>query len=315
MGTLSRLTGLKPELLRAWQRRFGLFEPERTAGGHRMYTADDLRLALFVGELVDSGRSIGELARRGRPELLREARERLPDLDVVGPEALAATARPAVAASLSRAQMTALCDRVVEASVALDPSALRAAIDRAVAGGDVEQFIDGLVKPASIRIGELWQSGECSVAGEHLASSMLRDRLHAFLNDANPPAGRTAPEAVVACLPGDFHENGALIAAVRLAGLGWRVSWLGAATPLADLDKLCRSRRPHAVYVSATLPELFAAARDGLLALARRWSGAFELVIGGQGAPEADADLAAAGARLSRRWAPPELPADNAPPA
>ena len=59
IGALSRITGLKPELLRAWQRRFQLFEPERTQGGQRLYTPDDLRVAVYVRDLLARGRSIG----------------------------------------------------------------------------------------------------------------------------------------------------------------------------------------------------------------------------------------------------------------
>ena len=138
---------------------------------------------------------------------------------------------------------------------------------------------------------------------------MVRERLLRLLSDGSPPPGRAAPEALVACAPDDFHENGALTVAVRLVALGWRVTWLGAATPLGDLDKACRTRRPHAVLVSATTDASFAACREGLLAFARRWAGAFELRVGGGGTPEQDDELADAGVQLSRHWSPPKTPA------
>ncbi len=299
IGTLSRLSGLKPELLRAWQRRFQLFEPERTEGSHRLYTPDDLRLALYLRDLVASGQTIGALASRGRAALLSEAQEQLPDLDVATLRAVPSTPRS------TDEQLTELAAQVVRSAVELDPGPLAAALDRGLASCTPEQFLSRVVRPVSHRIGELWAQGECSVAGEHLASSMLRERLLRLLQNGAPPDGRAAPEALVACAPDDFHENGALMTAVRLVGLGWRVTWLGAATPLTDLDKACRSRRPHAVYVSATLTASFEACRDGLLAFARRWQGAFELRIGGGGVPEQDAELSAAGAELSPRWSPP----------
>ena len=70
MGTLARMTGLPPVLLRAWERRYGLLAPERTDGGHRMYTEDDVRVLRRVRELLDQDRSIGEVAALGRRALL-----------------------------------------------------------------------------------------------------------------------------------------------------------------------------------------------------------------------------------------------------
>src|SRR4051812_9021288 len=42
IGELSRRSGVSPELLRAWERRYGLLDPQRSAGGLRLYTGDDL---------------------------------------------------------------------------------------------------------------------------------------------------------------------------------------------------------------------------------------------------------------------------------
>ena len=299
IGTLSRLSGLKPELLRAWQRRFQLFEPERTDGSHRLYTPDDLHLALYLRELVGSGRSIGALANRGRAALLAEARVQLPDL------ATAALRSPPAAVRSTDEALADLCAQVVGSAVDIDRAKLELALDRSLESCSAEQFITQVVHPASGRIGELWEQGRCSVAGEHLASAMMRDRLLRLVRAGAPPLGRAVPEALVACAPDDFHENGALTVAVRLVGLGWRVTWLGAATPVADLDKACRSRRPHGVFVSATLPSCFGACRKALLAFARRWEGAFALHVGGRGVPEDDSELTAVCALVSQRWRPP----------
>lgn len=304
MGTLCRLTGLKPELLRAWQRRFQLFEPERTDGGHRMYTPDDLQIALHVRALVEAGQSIGEIARKGRAALLTEARASVPDPLGGRPADIAAIRPP-----LTPVDLEALADRVVASAVALQPEELAAALDEGVARATPEQLVAQLVEPASHRIGALWQEGACSVAGEHLASAMMRDRIAALVRAGAPAAGGTAPEAVIACAPDDRHENGSLVTALRLTEIGWRVTFLGAATPIPDLDKICRTRRPHAVYVSCTLPDCFAGARDAFLGFARRWRGAFELVIGGQGVPAEDAELTELGVRLSAGWTPPAPPA------
>ena len=37
-----RQTGIKPDTLRAWERRYGLPEPARSSGGHRLYSQHDI---------------------------------------------------------------------------------------------------------------------------------------------------------------------------------------------------------------------------------------------------------------------------------
>lgn len=300
MGTLSRLTGFKPELLRAWQRRFDLFEPERTDGGHRLYTEDDLRVALLVRDKLSSGRAIGEVVRPGRSSLLDEARRRLPGVDP--PEAAPARAAPAGMPSTGLKDLQAARDAIVQGAVSIDPQSIRQALDRAFALGSPDQVIDEVLKPAAHRIGELWHRGMCTVAGEHLAASMIRERLIRLVEWASPPVGQAAPEVVCACLPDEFHENGALVVAYRLARAGWRVTWLGAALPLEDLEEAVKSRSPKAVWLSVTLSSHFEAARDELLGFAERWRGQLELSVGGQGVPRTDVELEAAGVRLSRQW-------------
>lgn len=304
IGPLSRITGLKPELLRAWQRRFKLFEPERTEGRQRVFTPDDLRIALYVRDLLAEGQSIGGVARRGRAELLAEATAEHPNVPGDNVTHVAPESTPR---SPAPTDWKSLVDDVVEGAVAIDRERVAQALRRGTVApaGD---FLMRLVEPAMRRIGELWQRGECSVAGEHLASTMVRDRLSELVARSAPPPGAAAPEVIVAGVPDDRHENGALAVAARMASLGWRVTWLGPTLPIADLDRACRALRPHAVYLSATQPAHFQAARPALLALARRWSGAFELVVGGQGAPETDEEFTESGGRLAPRWTPPSYP-------
>ncbi len=75
MATVSRLTGFKPELLRAWETRHHLLAPSRGPGGQRLYSDRDVALLQGVRALIDEGRSIGEIVAMGRRQLLELARE------------------------------------------------------------------------------------------------------------------------------------------------------------------------------------------------------------------------------------------------
>src|ERR687889_461437 len=63
IGALARRVGVSPEALRAWERRYGLLRPTRTAGGVRIYGAADLERARRMRELTEQGWGAAEAAR------------------------------------------------------------------------------------------------------------------------------------------------------------------------------------------------------------------------------------------------------------
>jgi DNA-binding transcriptional MerR regulator len=85
IGEVARRTGMTVPTLRAWERRYGLLVPVRTAGGHRRYSEEDVRRVLTVLEFVRRGWAVGAAARqvagrRSTPSAARpvdELRDRL----------------------------------------------------------------------------------------------------------------------------------------------------------------------------------------------------------------------------------------------
>src|SRR6476659_8076246 len=83
IGEFARRVGVNPELLRAWERRYGLLLPVRSSGGFRLYTADDGERVARMRQALDAGLSAAEAARvalqESRPSdsLLDDAAARL----------------------------------------------------------------------------------------------------------------------------------------------------------------------------------------------------------------------------------------------
>ncbi len=69
IGTVARLTGLKPDTLRVWERRYGLGASSKSATGRRQYSQTDLEHLQMVSALVESGARIGEIASSERKTL------------------------------------------------------------------------------------------------------------------------------------------------------------------------------------------------------------------------------------------------------
>ena len=70
IGTVSRLTGISPDTLRVWERRYSVVAPVRSAGGGREYSRADIERLQLIKQLVDAGDAIGSIARLDTDALL-----------------------------------------------------------------------------------------------------------------------------------------------------------------------------------------------------------------------------------------------------
>jgi DNA-binding transcriptional MerR regulator len=242
IGELSRRVGVSAELLRAWERRYGLLAPTRTEGGFRLYgDEDERRVRRMLGHL-EAGVSAAEAARLA----LLEPDEGAPaDLSAPQPGALAAPLR------------AALDD--------FDEAAAHAALDRLLATFALDTVLRDAVLPYLHELGERWMRGDASIAQEHFASALLRGRL---LGLARGWGNGSGPRALLACVPGDQHDLALIAFGLALRGQGWRITFLGPDTPLATIADTARLLRPALVVVAATTAERARAAKGGLAEVA-----------------------------------------------
>jgi MerR family transcriptional regulator, light-induced transcriptional regulator len=258
IGELSRRTGVSIELLRAWERRYGLLAPARTAGGFRLYGDDDERRVRRMQQLLDTGISAAEAAR-----LAVEEPGRLATSDDGGDARL----------QRHRAALR-------EALDGFDEQSANEALDRVLAEFTLDTVIRDVVLPYLSELGERWARGEASVAQEHFASALLRGRLLGLARGWGVGVG---PLALLACVPGEDHDLGLICFGLALRVRGWRVAYLGADTPPSTLTEAAAQLRPAIVVAAIVAAPLSAAAGRELKTLAS----AHRLGVAGAGAHEA----------------------------
>ena len=262
IGELSRRVGVTPELLRAWERRYGLLQPIRSAGGFRLYSnADEARVRAMQRHL-GAGLSAAQAARAA-----------LEQSD--GPETAAAADPGESAAALQ------------EALERYDEAGAHSILDRSFATFSTEAVLVNIVTPVLHSLGERWAAGQLTIAQEHFASSVLRGRL---LGLARGWGRGTGPLAVLACPPGEQHDLPLLLFGIPLRQTGWRIVFLGGETPISTVERAVAAVAPRAVVLSAARPEPLRAVEHELAALATRVA----VAIGGQGADAALAERAGA---------------------
>jgi len=264
IGELSRRVGVSDHVLRAWERRYGLLKPVRSAGGFRLYSeADEGRVRRMQAHLA-GGLSAAEAARAALGE------------DGAG----AAAADGSAAAAVERHE--GLADRAGALALALDEldePAAQAVLDRLLSDFTVETVLRDVVMPYLQELGERWERGSVTVAQEHFASNLLRGRLASLARGWGHGHG---PRAVLACPPGERHDLALLVFGIALNRNGWRVGYLGADTPLEELINTAVDTAADLVVLAAATPERFAGLTEDLTRLAS----VVPLAVAGAGAAQ-----------------------------
>ncbi len=224
IGELSRRSGASTDVLRAWERRYGLLRPRRSANGYRLYSADDLERALAMQAHLAGGTSASEAA-----ALVKNGGE---------------------AQATSHLQVSELLARLRFALADYDGADAAHVLDRCLLNLGLAGAIQQVVLPCLRDIGRRWECGELTVAQEHFASHLIRRRLLTVAEGWEEDGDRVA---LLACAPGEQHDIGLICFGLALNSYhGWKIVFLGADTPLPGLVHAAASIGPDVVVVSAT---------------------------------------------------------------
>jgi MerR family transcriptional regulator, light-induced transcriptional regulator len=256
IGELSRRSGVSPELLRAWERRYGLLHPTRTPGGLRLYSEADLARVEAMQHNLTQGLAAAEAAALARQSAPIE--------------------EPHPAPAATRAALD-------EALSAFDEAGAERVLDTLFAGASLDHALAEVVIPYLHELGERWERGDVSVAQEHFASNLIRSRLLGLARGWGRGLG---PRALLACAPGEQHDLGLIAFGLALRARGWRIAYLGTDTPANTLLEAARAVDPVVVVISAVTGAPLRRHADALGAVAAEYF----LAVGGAGASRARLD-------------------------
>ena len=274
IGEFARRVGVTPELLRAWESRYGLTRPVRSPGGFRLYGAADAARVERMRRGIDEGLSAAEAARAALDD-----------------------ERP------SEGLLEDAAARLLEAIRRYDEAAANAVLDESLAAFGLEQMLSRVVLPSLKEVGDGWERGEIDISREHFGSNLIRGRLLAL---ARYWGRGTGPLALLACAPGETHDITLLAFALVLRSHSWRILFLGADTPIATIAEAAETTRPGVVVITSFDPAVLEAEAGELGRLARR----APLALAGPGATDElcarldvrrlNGDLVAAAAEVAR---------------
>jgi MerR family transcriptional regulator, light-induced transcriptional regulator len=242
--------GVSPELLRAWERRYGLLRPVRSAGGFRLYSDEDAERVSRMRQGLAEGLSAAEAARA------------------------ALESEPAAGPLLEDA-----ADRLLAAIRLYDEGAAHRVLDEALAAYGLEPLVRDLILPTLQHLGREWDKDRLGISHEHFASNLIRGRL---LSLSRLWASGGGPAALLGCPPGEEHDISLLAFGVLLHSRGWRIVFLGADTPIATLGDTAAAAGAALTVLASFDQSRIEHEAAALRRLARR----VPLALGGPGASE-----------------------------
>jgi DNA-binding transcriptional MerR regulator len=256
---LSRRLGVSPDLLRKWERRYGLLQPTRTTGNQRLYSrVDEARARVMlrhVGEGLPAAQA-AELAVATRFRMTAEA-------DSVNAEQRRA----------ARSQMASALERY-------DETLAEQALEKLLATTAPTTVIAEVFIPYLHEIGDRWADGRLSVAQEHFATGFIHARLLALARGWDRGLG---PRALIACPTDEQHTCGLIAYGIALHEVGWRITYLGADTPIQLMAEAASAINPRRIVISAAMNGRLDRDLAELESLRRRWP----LALAGAGANRA----------------------------
>src|SRR3954453_2233305 len=220
IAALAQRTGVAPDTLRKWEKRYSILQPSRTAGGKRPHSGGGGAGVEWLRARLDEGYRIGEAASL---------------LGSVGVEP----------ARSGRDHLKGILRALDEG----DTVEIGIRLDQAFALVGVDDTLSSVLQPLLEEVGERWERGELTVAEEHLVSEAVRSRLGHLLADSG---GGVRGVAILACAPGERHELGLMMAALALRRDGWKVIYLGADTPFDAAVALAQRVSARLVGISLT---------------------------------------------------------------
>lgn len=259
IGDLAERTGIAPDTIRVWERRYGKPQAVRLPSGHRRYTDDHVRWLRRVAEALALGH------RPGQTVALSEA-----ELDALLTEAQTAEPTPAPV------------QKLIALAAASDMPRFRRALQAELKALGPVPFLIQRIAPLLAAVGRAWADGDISVRHEHLVSEVVQDTIRGIRRDL--PTPRRGPLMVLGTLPDEQHGLGVQMVAVMCAKAGVRTQLLGVDTPLEEIALAAEDAGADAIGVSVSLATGGVKTDRLLAALRALLPERVRLLVGGAGA-------------------------------
>jgi DNA-binding transcriptional MerR regulator len=237
-------TNLAADTLRAWERRFGMPTPQRTAGGHRLYSQYDIETIKWLMARQAEGLSIS----RAVDMWNEKTASGLDPLAGGGPTAFSSP-QSTLAIASSETNLDALRAQWIAACLNFSEAAAEQILNQAFSMYPVEAVCMDVLQKGLSELGGLWYAGEASAQQEHFASGLAIRRLDSLIGGT--PAPTRNQTVLVGCPSNEWHTFTPLHLALLLRRRGLNVIYLGANVPAERFEETVTAVHANLVILAA----------------------------------------------------------------
>lgn len=233
-------TGIKPDTLRAWERRYGIPVPQRTTGGHRLYSQEDIDMLKWLLDRQEEGLSISRaiLMWQGL-----ETEEKSNVMEKLLPQ------EKTISQITTGTTIVQLMESWTESCLDFDEQSAEHVLNQALAITTLETVCFEILQKGLSWIGARWYDGAVTAQQEHFASALAIRRIESLLAASPPPIRRT--RILIGCAAEDEHTFAPLLLTLCLRRRGWETLYLGANVPAERLESTVAVADPQLVILTA----------------------------------------------------------------
>ena len=224
---LEHFTGVKSHTIRAWEQRYNLLVPKRTATNIRYYSGDDLKKLLNVSYLMYHGMKISKIADLGDEALIDKVNE----------------------VQIEEGGLSAVFSRLKLSMLNYDEALFNEIVREHSNEYGLEKTVLEVFLPFLSQIGVLWLTNSICPAQEHFISHLMRQVLNSAVDCLQEDLKSDAPIAVLYLPEREIHDISLLFIHFLCRKYQIRSVFLGASVPFSDLMGVAE-QFPNARFVS-----------------------------------------------------------------
>ncbi len=232
-------TGIRATTLRAWERRYGILQPNRSDNNYRLYSERDIAVIRWLKTHIEGGLSISQAIEVFHGSHADES-----------PEETEGTTGNVT--KIPTLQLTSAQEQLMEACLQFDEYRADTLLNRLFALYSIEDVLCGVMQPTLMSLGKLALQGEINKTVGYFTLEYAKRKTMALM-DAQP-TNDNAPLVVTGCAPHEKHDLDILLFSLFMRHNGWRLLYLGQNVPLVDLREMLKTLKPTMVVLSATVP-------------------------------------------------------------
>ncbi|SMC77737.1 B12 binding domain-containing protein [Pedobacter africanus] len=227
---IERLIGVKAHTIRAWEVRYNLVPPKRTATNIRYYDDEDLKMLLNIVALNENGYKISRIAKLSKEQIADLVKQ----------------------LNTEWGNETVQLLNLSNAALRYDENDFSNILTGCIEEMGLIKTMDVVLFPFMKRVGMLWQSGTIDPSQEHFASNLIRDRIIVEIDKIEKPEKKDALRFILFLPEAEMHETGLLFARYLLKRCGHETLYLGSEIPYLDIQKLIKSYKPDYTFIVLT---------------------------------------------------------------